>query len=399
MKKKKINISVFSGNRAEYGLLFPILNELKKENKFKLNLIISGAHLERNFGNTKQEIINDGFKNFSEVQIDKFNEDSGKTPLSISSCINKIVPILNKHRPNIFIVYADRFEGFAALVASSQMNIPTIHFEGGDKTEGGALDDSVRHAMTKLAHFHITTNKEAKNRILNLGEEPWRVKNYGFPMIDLINQKNFATEKELLNKFKLNKNFPIILFTQHSVTTEYKKVLSQIKPSVEALKQLAKKNFQIIVTYPNNDLGGSIIRDQLLKYKKKYSSLNIYSSLGRYTYHGILNLNKSKKYNVICMGNSSSGIKETPTFKCPTINIGSRQKNRLRGKNVIDVNYNKKEILNAIDFVLSNKKFIANCKSNYNPYGRGNVSKRFIEFIKSLDLKNKEKILRKKITV
>ena len=121
------------------------------------------------------------------------------------------------------------------------MNIPTIHFEGGDKTEGGALDDSVRHAMTKLAHFHITTNKEAKNRILNLGEEPWRVKNFGFPMIDLINQKNFATEKELLKKFKLNRNFPIILFTQHSVTTEYQKVLSQIKPSVEALKQLAKK--------------------------------------------------------------------------------------------------------------------------------------------------------------
>ncbi len=399
MNKKKIKISVFSGNRAEYGLLFSILKELKKDKYFKLNLIISGAHLDKNFGNTKKEIINDGFKNFDEVKIKKLREDASKTPLSISSCIENITPILKDNRPDIFIVYADRFEGFAALIASSQMNIPSIHFEGGDKTEGGALDDSVRHAMTKLAHFHITTNNEAKNRILNLGEEPWRVKNFGFPMIDLINQNNFATEIELINKFKLNKYNPIILFTQHSVTTEYEKVLPQIKPSVEALRSLSKKGYQIIVTFPNNDIGGQIIRNELLKYQEKYLNIKVISSLGRYNYHGLLNLNRIKNYSVICMGNSSSGIKETPTFKCPTINIGSRQKNRLRGNNVIDVNYNKKEILDAVEFVLSNKKFISDCKSNYNPYGKGKVSEKFIRFIKNLNLDNKEKILRKKITI
>ena len=316
-----------------------------------------------------------------------------------SSCIKKIVPILKSNKPDIFIVYADRFEGFAALIASSQMNIPSVHFEGGDKTEGGALDDSVRHAMTKLAHFHITTNNEAKKRILNLGEEPWRVKNFGFPMIDLIRQGNYASEAEVLKKFKLKAVSPIVLFTQHSVTTEFEKALLQINPSIEALKELASKNYQIIITFPNNDIGGQSIRKKLLQYNKIYPNFNVYSSLGRYFYHGILNLNRIKNYKVICMGNSSSGIKETPTFKCPTINIGSRQKNRLRGHNVIDADYNKASILNAVKTATNDKKFKQNCLSSYNPYGKGNVSKNFIKFIKNLKLDNKEKILRKKITI
>lgn len=395
----KLKISVFSGNRAEYGLLFPILRALKNDRYFNLNLIISGAHLEKNFGNTKKEIINDGFINFNEVKISAKNEDASKTPLSIASCINNIVPILKRNKPDVFIVYADRFEGFAALTAATQMNIPTIHFEGGDRTEGGALDDSVRHAMTKLAHFHITTNNEAKNRILHLGEEKWRVKNFGFPMIDLIKEKNYATKNEIINKFKIHHKSPIILFTQHSVTTEYKLAKIQIYPSLMALNYLAKNGYQIIATFPNNDIGGRIIISQLLKNNLINENFKIYSSLGRYFYHGILSLNKHKDFSVICMGNSSSGIKETPAFNCPTVNIGSRQKNRLRGYNVIDVDYSKKSILKAIQTIETDKIFQSKCKIKYNPYGKGEVSKKFIEFLKKINFKDKEKILRKKITI
>ncbi|MDB4184314.1 UDP-N-acetylglucosamine 2-epimerase [Alphaproteobacteria bacterium] len=397
--KKLLKISVFSGNRAEYGLLFPIIKKLKNDKAIKMDLIISGSHLEKNFGNTKKEIINDGFDNFQEVKIKKLTENNSKTPLSISSCIEGIVPLLKKNDPDLFIVYADRFEGFAALIAASQMNIPSIHFEGGDKTEGGALDDSVRHAMTKLAHFHITTNDEAKNRILNLGEEKWRVKNFGFPMIDLIDQKIFATKKELQKKFHLNSKSPIIIFTQHSVTTEFQKANEQITPSLEALETLAKRNFQIIVTFPNNDIGGEIIRKKLVKYSNIYENFKVYSSIGRYNYHGILSLSKIKDFKVICIGNSSSGLKETPAFNCPTINIGSRQKNRLRGLNVIDVGYSKSSILKAVNKALFDKVFIKNCNKNINPYGKGNVAIKFIKFLKDTNFANKEKILKKKITI
>ena len=156
--KKKLKVAIFSGNRAEYGLLKPIIQSLKENKLINYKLIISGAHLESNFGRTINEIINDGFEIYSEIKIQTGDDSKVSTPLAISSGIKSISHVLAEIKPDYFIVYADRFEGLAAVVASSQMSIPTIHIEGGDITEGGALDDSVRHAMTKLSHFHFTTN-------------------------------------------------------------------------------------------------------------------------------------------------------------------------------------------------------------------------------------------------
>ena len=139
------------------------------------------------------------------------------------------------------------------------MNIVTLHVEGGDITEGGALDDSIRHAMTKLSHIHFTTNKYAMNRILAMGEEKWRVKNYGFPGIDLIKEKKFSSKSEIVKILNINLDIPIVLFTQHSVTTEFEKSISQIKPSLRAISRFLKKGIQVIITYPNNDAGGKKI--------------------------------------------------------------------------------------------------------------------------------------------
>ena len=214
------------------------------------------------------------------------------------------------------------------------MNIPTMHIEGGDITEGGALDDSIRHAMTKLSHIHFTTNKYAMNRILAMGEEKWRVKNYGFPGIDLIKEKKFSKKDNIVNTLKIDPSKPIVLFTQHSVTTEYKDSIKQVKPSLRAISKLLREGIQVIITYPNNDAGGKkIIKEIELWYKKNknFSNLIITKSLGRSLYYGILNLAKNTNYKVVCLGNSSSGIKETAIFKCPTVNIGTRQKSRLRG--------------------------------------------------------------------
>ena len=176
-------IAIFTGNRAEYGLQFPILRAVKKHPDLEHKLLVSGAHLDKNFGKTLQEIRSDGFEIDAEIKIEMDAKTLFATAQAIGSGILEISKVLADMKPDIMVVYADRFEGLAAVIASSQMNIPTAHIEGGDITEGGALDDSVRHAMTKLSHIHFTTNQEASNRILGLGEEEWRVHTVGFLLL------------------------------------------------------------------------------------------------------------------------------------------------------------------------------------------------------------------------
>ena len=166
MKKRKI--CIFTGNRAEYGLMLPIIKAIKNHPKLEYKLIVSGAHLEKNFGSTIKEIYKDGFKVHSKLQIGISSDKKSFTSKSISKVIAELAPKLIKFNPDFFLAYADRYESFAAVVTATQMNIPTAHVEGGDVTEGGALDDSIRHAMTKLSHFHFTTNSEATNRIISI---------------------------------------------------------------------------------------------------------------------------------------------------------------------------------------------------------------------------------------
>ncbi len=391
MNKK--TIAVFSGNRAEYGLIKPILEALKNNKNFEYKLLVSGAHLDKNFGKTIEEIKKDNFKIYSEVKIEMKDYNLTSTPLAISSGIKSLTPLLKKIQPNFFLVYADRFEGFSAIITSTQMNIPTIHVEGGDITEGGAFDDSVRHAMTKLSHIHFTTNNEATKRILAMGEEKWRVKTVGFPAIDLIKNKRFYKEEEITKKIRIKFDKPTILFTQHSVTTTFEQTTFQITQSLKALKKISLKDVQIIITYPNNDLGGKIIIKEIKKYKKE-NNIFIFKSLGSEIYHGILSLKKQGK-NIVCAGNSSSGIKETAIFGCPTLNIGSRQKNRMRANNVIDSEYDSNEIYRKLLKCLYDKRFIDKCKKTPNPYGGGKAGKKIVDYLQKLNF-SKKKILTKK---
>jgi len=251
---------------------------------------------------------------------------------AIASCINSVSGILAEVQPDALVVYGDRFEGFGALIAGTQTNVPTAHVEGGDLTQGGALDDSVRHAMTKLAHLHFTTNQQATNRILAMGEEAWRVFTVGFPAIDLIREGVFATAAELQAKLEIDLAHPLVLFTQHSVTTEFEQAGQQVVPSLRAMCRLAAEGTQVVVTYPNNDAGGRKIIAELEKLdRENRPNIRIARSLGRYVYHGILGRSRNPNARVCCVGNSSYGIKETPAFGCPTVNIGSRQDGRLRG--------------------------------------------------------------------
>ncbi|MBL4907509.1 MAG: UDP-N-acetylglucosamine 2-epimerase (hydrolyzing) [Sneathiella sp.] len=392
-------IAVFTGNRAEYGLLFPILKSIKNHPELDLQLVVAGAHLDPNFGQSMSEILSDGFKVDAEAQIDLGSDEAIATPRAIATGILSISNILQELNPDIFVVYADRFEGFAAIIAASQMNIPVAHIEGGDITEGGALDDSVRHAMTKLAHIHFTTNQQASNRLLAMGEEDWRVHTAGFPAIDMILNGEVEDPQVLEKKYNLDQSRPVILFTQHSITTEYEEAEKQLGPSLRALEKLANEGIDVIVTFPNNDVGGFTITEYIERFfTNTPTNMMLHKSLGRYNYHGILALSKHPSWRVVCAGNSSSGIKETPIFGCPTVNIGSRQQGRLRGDNVIDANYDEGEIYQAIHKALFDESFREQCRNTENPYGGGEAGKTIAEALFTIPL-DRKRLLRKKMTL
>lgn len=393
--RKRI-IGVFTGNRAEYGLQFPVLKAIDEHPHLDYRLIVSGAHLDKNFGKTLEEIEKDGFVVSEEVKIEMDAGTLESNVKAIGSGILAVGKALARIKPDMMVVYADRFEGLAAVVASSQMNIPTAHIEGGDITEGGALDDSVRHAMTKLSHLHFTTNNQATNRVLGMGEEAWRVHTVGFPAIDMISEGSFASPSEVAASLKVDLEKPIILFTQHSVTTEFDAAAEQLAPALIALKGLAKKGVQVVITYPNNDAGGKAIIDKLVALDSlSIDGIQVHRSLGRYLYHGVLALASDKNRRVVCVGNSSSGIKETPVFGCPTVNIGSRQLGRLRGQNVIDANYDDSEILNTVMKCIEDEEFRGVCHTTDNPYYLGDAGKKIADVLANT-LLNKE-LLRKKM--
>ncbi len=396
MSGTKRKIAIFTGNRAEYGLQYPIIKAISKHPKLKYFLLVSGAHLQEDFGYTVQEIEKDGFRVYNEVKLTMEEDTLFSTAQSIGSGILSLSRILDRIRPDFLVVYADRYEGFSAVITGTQMNIPTAHIEGGDLTEGGALDDSVRHAMTKLAHIHFTTNEQAAERIRRLGEEPWRIYNVGLSSIELIVAGNFAAPTEIQEKYGLYSNKPIIILTQHSVTTEFEKATDQVKPSLEAMRILAKEGHQVVITYPNNDAGGQQIIKEIEKLKKeKLDNIQVQQSLGRYNYHGILNL-CGRIGTGVCVGNSSSGIKETPALGCPVVNIGPRQNGRLRADNIIDVSYNRDEIISAVRKALYDKGFRKKCRKCQNPYGAENAGEQISNVLATINIDLK--LLQKKIT-
>jgi len=391
-------IAIFTGNRAEYGLQFPILRAVDRHPNLDYRLLVSGAHLDANFGRTMEEIRADGFRIDAEVKIDMDASSLFATAQAIGSGIIAISKALADIRPDIMVVYADRFEGLAAVIAASQMNIPTAHVEGGDLTEGGALDDSVRHAMTKLSHLHFTTNAQATNRILGMGEEAWRVHTVGFPAIDLISEGRYARPAEVAERLHLSLDRPVVLFTQHSVTTEFDKAVEQLQPSLAAIEQLAATGVQVVLTYPNNDAGGRQIIECLEAFRARaIANTQVHRSLGRYLYHGVLGLAEDPVARVACIGNSSSGLKETPAFHCPTVNIGSRQAGRLRGSNVLDAGYEANAITDAVQRCLFDEEFRALCRRSDNPYWLGDAGPKIAQVLASVPLN--QDLLRKRMTL
>jgi UDP-hydrolysing UDP-N-acetyl-D-glucosamine 2-epimerase len=382
---KRRKIAVFTGNRSEYGLQFPVLRAITADPLLEYFLIAGGAHLSQEFGNTIAEIEQDGFKVHAQVRIEGAHGSPAYTPQCIGSGILSVSDILTEVRPQFLLVYGDRFESFSALIAATQMNVAVAHIEGGDYTEGGALDDSVRHAMTKLAHLHFTTNQESSDRVQRLGEEPWRIFNVGLPSLDLAATGCLAGPEELVPEFHFDLSRPILLFCQHSITTEADDLEQQITPSLGALQQLRGEGYQIVITFPNNDDGGRIIIERLQQFCDGKPDVSLVPSLGRRRFHGMLNLIGRVGRGAV-LGNSSAGIKETAGFACPTVNIGTRQQGRLRARNVLDVPYETGAIVEAVHRCAFDEQFREICRTCENPYGRGDAGKQIAEVLATIPI-------------
>ena len=376
-------ICVVTSTRAEYGLLYWLLKEIKADSELKLQLIVTGMHLSPEFGLTYKEIE-------KEFKIDKKIEILSSSHTSLDICAEmarvyeKFAPALAELKPDILVLLGDRYEIFGVAGVASIMQIPIAHIHGGETTQG-AFDEAFRHSITKMSHIHFAATNEYANRIIQLGEEPSRVFNIGGTSIENIKKLNLLNKDEFEKsiKFKLAKKN--ILITFHPVTLENSSAREQFNELLNALDELEETNF--IFTKANSDTDGDVINKMIDEYVSENSQKAVaFASLGQLRYLSAI------KFVDIVLGNSSSGLLEVPSFKKATINIGDRQKGRARASSVIDVRPDKEEILAAIKRAYS-KEFEQTLKDTINPYDGGNPSKKMVKILKEIKL---EGILKKK---
>ncbi len=376
-------VAVITGTRADYGILYPVLKAIDSSQNLKLQLIVCGMHLCPDFGMTIKEIEKDGFE-ISDKFETVFSSDTGSMAKTVGLSIMYAAQSFERLKPDIVLVLGDRGEMLAAAIAACYMNIPVAHIHGGEVS--GTVDESIRHAITKLSHIHFPATEDSRNRIIKMGEKEENVFVVGAPGLDVIKSTKYISREEFLNKFGL-KDDKIILMTQHPVTTEIDDVDFQIRETLNAIVSIGK---QTVITYPNSDSGGRIIIRRIEEYRQKYSFIKVYKNLSQYDYLNLLN-NAD-----VMVGNSSSGIIEAASFKLPVVNIGTRQNGRLRGINVMDAAYSRKEIINAINKSLYDDNYIKSLDKCINPYGDGNASGRIVKILN--DIKIDRNLIQKKIT-
>ena len=371
-------ICVVTGTRAEYGLLYWLMKEIEADKDLELQIIVTGTHLSPEFGLTYKEIE-------KEFKIDKKIEMllSSDTSIGISKSMGLaqigFAEAYEELKPEIVVVLGDRYEIFAAASAAMIARIPIAHLHGGETTEG-AFDESIRHSITKMSHLHFTATQEYKNRVIQLGEEPNRVFNVGGVGIENIKRLKLLGKKEFEESidFKLNKKN--ILVTFHPVTLEKSTAKEQFQELLDAIDTLEDTN--IIFTKANSDTDGRVINRMCEEYVSKNSHKTVcFASLGQLRYLSAL------QFVDAVVGNSSSGLTEAPSFKIGTINIGDRQKGRIKASSVIDCEPSRESIKKAFEKLYS-KEFQEALKSVQNPYGDGCASLKIVEEIKKADLNN-----------
>ncbi|MHA2287930.1 MAG: UDP-N-acetylglucosamine 2-epimerase [Promethearchaeota archaeon] len=372
MKSK--HICVVTGSRAEYNYLKLLMKKIEKSSKLQLTVLITGMHLLKKYGNTIDLIKRDGFPNI--IIVPMYDENANlKSSLGIAvgKSLTDFTKILDELEPDLLVVLGDRYEPFVAVIAASTLTIPIGHIHGGDIS--GNIDENLRHAITKLSHLHFPGSYKSAKRLQLLGEEEWRINMVGSPTIDNILSENLVDRKVLCSELKLNAEEQIIACLQHSNTYESEKAGEQMKTTLRVLKDL---DLQVVIIYPNNDLGSKLIISEIDK-SRNNKKFKIFKNLESSMYLSLL------KYAELLIGNSSGGLIESPIFKLPVVNIGTRNKDRESAENVIHVNHDYDQIKSAVIKALSHE-FKENCKKVINPYGDGTSTDKIIKILEDIEI-------------
>lgn len=378
-------ISILTATRAEYGLLKPIIEKLNDISKFDVRVVVTGAHLSPEFGLTYREIEQDGIAIDNKIEILL----SADTPAAISKSMGlamiSFADYFERLKPDMLMVLGDRYETLAVCTAAMNQRIPIAHLYGGETTEG-AVDESIRHAITKLSYLHFTSTEEYRKRVIQLGEQPDRVFCVGAVGIENIRNQDLMDKNELESSinFKLDKPYAMVTF--HPVTLEDNNSAVQFQALLDVCKRYQDINF--IFTKANADTNGRIINKMIDAYIVENDNGIAFTSLGMTRYLSAL------KYCTIVLGNSSSGLLEAPSFGIPTINVGDRQKGRLQADSVINCEPNIEDIKKAINAALTTE-FLEQAKNSVNPYGDGNTSKKVVTILKDFLLNDRIELKKK----
>ena len=353
-------ICILTATRAEYGLLKPIIHKLIDAKDLEIKLVVTGAHLAPEYGETYREIESDGYHIDRKIDILL----TGTSPASVSKSMGLAMigfgDYFESIRPDALIVLGDRYETFAVCAAATNARIPIIHLYGGETTEG-AVDEAYRHSITKMSHLHFTSTEQYRARVIQLGENPENVYNVGSIGVENAINTVLFSKNELYEQLGLKNHTRYAVVTFHPVTLEAATAEEQINELLKAMEQ--RNELTYIVTKANADAGGLLINQILDEYAKKHAGVKVFSSLGTKRYLSAL------KYATMIIGNSSSGIIEAPTFHIPTVNIGDRQKGRIQAKSVINCDPSCRSITTSIE-----RAEQLDCCTISNPYEKENTS-------------------------
>ncbi|MCX6165016.1 MAG: UDP-N-acetylglucosamine 2-epimerase [Ignavibacteriae bacterium] len=372
-------IIAITGTRADYGVYCSVFKKLNKH--FNFSIIVTGMHLSSDRGYTIKEIKKDKYRICGVVDINQKENTLSAMADSVGHAINGFTKIFKKENPDLLMVLGDRGEMLAGAISAIHLNIPVAHIHGGELS--GSVDENLRHAMTKLSHVHFVSNIEHRKRVIQLGENSKYVFNVGAPSIGNIRNVKLLSKKNIFKKYGIERDkYFILLF--HPTTTDTESPGKQINIILESLKGI---ELPIIAVKSNTDAGGDMINITLFEFMKKNKNFKLFPSIPYFDYLSLL------KYSSLLIGNSSSGIIESPSFKIPVINVGNRQRGRMRPKNILDVGFNKQKIKNSLKIILTDKKFIDSIKKIKNPYGDGFASDKILDILKKL--KSKKELINK----
>lgn len=372
MKRK---ILAITGSRAEYGLMRPVFNKIVDSVGLELNLIVTGMHLLPTFHDSLKEIEQDAFCPLHRVEM-RMGERGGKSMAkSLGHAVVKMPGVISEVNPDIILLQGDRGEMLAGALAAAHMNIPIVHMSGGDRS--GTLDDSIRNAISKFAHIHLSTCSQSTQGLLALGEKANRIFEVGEPGLDAIRTVQLLTRSDLAKSLGFELEACFALATLHPVTTEVDQAPWQM---TELLSAIIDLGIQTVFTYPNTDAGGKEMTEVLESFRQ-HSNIKIVPHLGTQRYYSLMHEAK------LMIGNSSSGILEAASFKLPVINVGTRQNARLRSNNVVDAGHTKSEIAAAARFVIDDATFRSNLEFCRNPYGDGHAAEKTVDILEKLSIR------------